>query len=81
MRSRGRVSTTAGPLVCDPLPEGVWARRLADQSTRQQTEPADRAERIMPDTLSTQPAILSTQRRSERAKKPRLLAASARFRG
>lgn len=34
------------------------------------------AERIVPDTVSTQPAILSTQRRSESAK-PRSLAASA----
>lgn len=42
-----------------------------------QTEAAARAERIMPGTVSTEPAILSTQRRSERAKKPRSLAASA----
>ncbi|MGY1551596.1 tyrosine-type recombinase/integrase [Microbacterium sp. A588] len=42
-----------------------------------QTEAAARAERIVPDTLSTQPAILSTQRRPERTKKPRSLAASA----
>lgn len=42
-----------------------------------QTATAEGTERIVPDTLSTQPAMLSTQRRSERSKKPRSLAASA----
>lgn len=42
-----------------------------------QVEAPARAERIVPEILSTQPAILSTQRRPERTKKPRPLATSA----
>jgi hypothetical protein len=42
-----------------------------------QIEAAARAERIVPDTVSTQPAILSTRARSEGTKKALPLATSA----